>query len=53
MSVTPIDLAGFRSVLATAQRVSKDNGNTLDLSDQRISELPTEILDLIKVEVNR
>lgn len=53
MSVEALDLPGLRSLLANAQRVSKDNGSTLDLSDQRIRELPIEILELMKENVAR
>lgn len=48
-----MDLASFRTILAEARRVSKDNGSTLDLSDRRISDLPVEILESIKDDVAR
>lgn len=54
MSVTTaIDLDQLQVVLAEAQRVSKDGGNTLDLSNQRIGHLPNEILEVIQSNVAR
>jgi hypothetical protein len=53
MSVERLDLAGFRVVLANAQKKSGDDGSTLDLSDQHIGELPIEILELMKADVTR
>lgn len=53
MATNSIDLDEFRIVLAEAQRASKDNGSTLDLSDQRIAELPIEILEVIQNSVAR
>lgn len=48
-----IDLTQFKKILAEAVKTSKDHGSTLDLSDQRIGELPIEILELIQATVTR
>lgn len=53
MSNAPIGLENFRRVLANAHRASKDNGSTLDLSDQCIGDLPIEILELIRGTLTR
>lgn len=53
MSAERLDLAGFRLVLAKAQKSSGGDGSTLDLSDQRIGELPIEILEEMKADVAR
>lgn len=46
----PVDV---RTLLENARLASRDNGTTLDLSDQGIRELPIEMLELMKDEVAR
>ncbi|OLL25731.1 Leucine-rich repeat-containing protein sog2 [Neolecta irregularis DAH-3] len=53
----PIDTAGILALLAEAQNKSQDGGVTVDLSGRisghRIAELPNEVIDTIKTQVQR
>jgi hypothetical protein len=53
MSQHVLDQAAWHRILSQARRASKDDGATLDLSDQRINDLPHEVIAQIKLEVTR
>lgn len=53
MAAGGLSLDGFRRLLLDALKASTDNGSTLDFSDKNITELPIEILELMKEEVAR
>ncbi|ORY83066.1 RAM signaling pathway protein-domain-containing protein [Protomyces lactucae-debilis] len=53
MSKHGLDQTAWNRILGQARRASKDDGATLDLSDQRIDEIPAEVVERLKLEVTR